>query len=131
MIGFFEYQYLKYKKNHLKNLVAMAAIDGHIHEDEINYLYQIGEKYQLKPQQIKRILDKREEIEPEIPEHVETAVRPGLAYTRLRLQRADGHGIERPCRIGRRRFALLLQAVQDGQDDRHADLGRSGGLPHL
>ena len=68
MIGFFEYQYLKYKKNHLKNLVALAGIDGHIHEDEIAYLYKIGEKYQLKPQQIKKILDNREEIEPEIPE---------------------------------------------------------------
>jgi len=60
MIGFFEYQYLKYKKNNLKNLVAMAAIDGHIHEDEIAYLHKIGEKYQLKPQQIKKILENRE-----------------------------------------------------------------------
>lgn len=67
MIGFFEYQYLKYKKNHLKNMVALAAIDGHIHEDEIKYLYKIGEKYQLKPQQIKRILESPREIEPEIP----------------------------------------------------------------
>jgi uncharacterized tellurite resistance protein B-like protein len=68
MIGFFEYQYLKYKKNHLKNLVALAAIDGHVHKDEIEYLYKIGEKYQLKPQQIKKILDNKENIEPEIPE---------------------------------------------------------------
>ena len=42
MIGFFEYQYLKYKKNHLKNLVALAAIDGHVHKNEIDYLYKIG-----------------------------------------------------------------------------------------
>jgi uncharacterized tellurite resistance protein B-like protein len=68
MIGFFEYQYLKFKKNHLKNLVSMAAVDGHIHEDEIEYLYRIGEKYNLKKQQIKKILDDRENIEPEIPE---------------------------------------------------------------
>lgn len=87
MIGFFEYQYLKYKKNHLKNLVAMAAIDGHIHEDEINYLYQIGEKYQLKPQQIKRILDKREEIEPEIPEHHHQKV--ALLYDLVGMMMAD------------------------------------------
>ena len=69
MIGFFEYQYLKYKKNHLKNLVALAAIDGHVHKNEIDYLYKIGEKYQLKPQQIKKILDERENIEPNIPDH--------------------------------------------------------------
>jgi replication initiation and membrane attachment protein DnaB len=68
MIGFFEYQYLKFKKNHLKNLVALAAIDGHIHEDEIAYLYKIGEKYKLKPQQIKKIIDQKDVTEPEIPE---------------------------------------------------------------
>lgn len=68
MIGFFEYQYLKFKKNHLKNLVAMAAVDGHIHEDEIAYLYKIGKIYQLKPQQIKKILDEKEKIKANIPE---------------------------------------------------------------
>ncbi len=68
MIGFFEYQYLKFKKNHLKNLVAMAAVDGHIHEDEIAYLYKIGKIYQLKPQQIKKILDEKEKIKINIPE---------------------------------------------------------------
>lgn len=87
MIGFFEYQYLKYKKNHLKNLVAMAAIDGHIHEDEIDYLYKIGEKYQLKPQQIKRILENREEIEPEIPEPHHQKV--ALLYDLVGMMMAD------------------------------------------
>ena len=87
MIGFFEYQYLKYKKNHLKNMVALAAIDGHIHEDEIAYLYKIGEKYQLKPQQIKRILDHREEIEPEIPEHHHQKV--ALLYDLVGMMMAD------------------------------------------
>lgn len=67
MIGFFEYQYLKFKKNHLINLVAMAAVDGHIHEDEIAYLYKIGKIYKLKPKQIKKILEQKEVIKPEIP----------------------------------------------------------------
>ncbi len=87
MIGFFEYQYLKYKKNHLKNMVAMAAIDGHIHEEEIAYLYRIGEKYQLKSKQIKRILDNREEIEPEIPEHHHQKV--ALLYDLVGMMMAD------------------------------------------
>ena len=69
MIGFFEYQYLKYKKNHLRNLVALAAIDGHVHDDEKAYLYKIGKKYQLKPKQIEKILDQKEQIEPEVPKH--------------------------------------------------------------
>lgn len=68
MFGFFEYQYLKFKKGHLKNLVALAAADGHIDEREIAYLYKIGEKYLLKPKQIKKILDEQDHIEAEIPE---------------------------------------------------------------
>jgi len=87
MIGFFEYQYLKFKKNHLRNLVALAAIDGHIHDDEKAYLYKIGEKYQLKPQQIKKILDQSEEIEPEIPEHHHQKV--DLLYDIVGMMMAD------------------------------------------
>lgn len=87
MIGFFEYQYLKFKKNHLKNLVALAAIDGHIHENEIEYLYKIGAKYQLKPQQIKKILDDKENIEPEIPENHHQKI--ALLYDLIGMMMAD------------------------------------------
>lgn len=87
MIGFFEYQYLKYKKNHLKNLVALAAIDGHVHENEIDYLYKIGEKYQLKRQQIKKILDERENIEPNIPDHHHQKV--ALLFDLIGMMMAD------------------------------------------
>ena len=87
MIGFFEYQYLKFKKNHLKNLVALAAIDGNIHKDEIDYLYKIGEKYQLKPQQIKKILDEKAQIEPEIPEPHHQKV--ALLYDLIGMMMAD------------------------------------------
>ena len=87
MIGFFEYQYLKFKKNHLKNLVALAAIDGHIHEDEIAYLYKIGEKYKLKPLQIKKIIDSKEIIEPEIPEPHHQKV--ALLYDLVGMMMAD------------------------------------------
>ena len=69
MIGFFEYQYLKFKKNHLRNLVALAAVDGNIHEDEKEYLYEVGKKYQLKPKQIERILEERQSAEPVVPDH--------------------------------------------------------------
>ena len=87
MIGFFEYQYLKFKKNHLKNMVALAAIDGHIHEDEIAYLYKIGEKYKLKPQQIKKIIDQKDVIEPEIPEPHHQKI--ALLYDLVGMMMAD------------------------------------------
>ena len=87
MIGFFEYQYLKFKKNHLRNLVALAAVDGHIHQKELDYLYKIGEKYQLKPQQIKNIIEQKEENELQIPElhHQKVA----LLYDFIGMMMAD------------------------------------------
>jgi uncharacterized tellurite resistance protein B-like protein len=87
MIGFFEYQYLKFKKNHLINLVALAAVDGNIHEDEIAYLYKIGEIYQLKPHQIKKILENKEVMKPEIPEQHHQKV--ALLYDLVGMMMAD------------------------------------------
>ena len=60
MIGFFEYQYLKFKKNHLRNLVALAKIDGHVDDTEIEFLYEIGKKYGLKEKQISEVLASEE-----------------------------------------------------------------------
>ncbi len=88
MIGPFEHQYLKYKKKHLKNLVALAAADGHIHEDEIAFLYRIGKKYQLKPAQIKRILEQTDNVEVDIPEHHHQKV--SLLFDMVGMMMADG-----------------------------------------
>ncbi len=87
MIGFFEYQYLKYKKNHLKNLVALAAADGKIHKNEIEYLYKIGKKYNLKPQQIKKIIEQKETIVPDIPEPHHQKI--ALLYDLVGMMMAD------------------------------------------
>ena len=122
MIGFFEYQYLKYKKNDLKNLVAMAAIDGHIHEDEIAYLHKIGEKYQLKPQQIKKILENREEIEPEIPEHHHQKV--ALLYDLVGMMMADNVIEEEEMRFCKRMF--LKFGYKEILIDEMIDLYRQG-----
>lgn len=40
MIGFFEHQYLSYKKNHIRNLLALAKVDGHMHEKEVALLFK-------------------------------------------------------------------------------------------
>jgi len=122
MIGFFEYQYLKYKKNHLKNLVALAAIDGHIHEDEIDYLYKIGEKYQLKPQQIKRILENRDVIEPEIPEPHHQKV--ALLYDLVGMMMADNVIEDAEMKFCKRMF--LKFGYKDLLIDEMIDLYRQG-----
>lgn len=87
MIGFFEYQYLKYKKSHLKNMVALANIDGHVDDTEIKYLHEIGKKYGLKEKQILEILYSDEQYEIEIPEKFYQRV--GQLYDIVGMMMAD------------------------------------------
>lgn len=67
MIGFFEHQYLSFKKNHLRNLIALAKADGHLHEAEEQMLHKIGDKYGLKDRQISALIASEEGLEMEIP----------------------------------------------------------------
>lgn len=67
MKGFFEHQYLSFKKSHLSNLVALAKIDDHIDDTERNFIYKVGRRYGLKDRQIAAILDNKEQLVPIIP----------------------------------------------------------------
>lgn len=67
MIGFFEHQYLSFKKNHLRNLIALAKADGHLHADEVKMLYRMGEKYGLKDRQIASLISEEKTNKVEIP----------------------------------------------------------------
>ncbi len=87
MIGFFEYQYLKFKKNHLRNLVALAKADGIVHEEEVKFLYKVGEKYGLKERQIKTIVESDKTFEPFIPNGHEQKV--GMLYDIVGMMLAD------------------------------------------
>src|SRR5688572_28246862 len=69
MIGFFEHQYLSYKKNHIKNLLALAKADGHMHPKEEKLLYKIGKRYSLKDRQIKTLIDSNEKYEIIVPDN--------------------------------------------------------------
>jgi uncharacterized membrane protein YebE (DUF533 family) len=69
MIGFFEHQYLSYKKNHLKNLLALAKADGSIHEKEIELLHKIGNRFGLKERQIQNLIESNEQYEINVPDN--------------------------------------------------------------
>ncbi|HEY8935738.1 MAG TPA: TerB family tellurite resistance protein, partial [Cyclobacteriaceae bacterium] len=69
MIGFFEHQYLKYKKNHIKNLLALAKADGHMHPKEEALLYKIGKRYGIKDRQVKELIDSNEKYEVIVPDN--------------------------------------------------------------
>jgi uncharacterized membrane protein YebE (DUF533 family) len=69
MIGFFEHQYLSYKKNHIKNLLALANADGHMHPKEEVLLYKIAKRYGLKERQVKILADSNEKFEINVPDN--------------------------------------------------------------
>ncbi len=69
MIGFFEHQYLSYKKNHIKNLLALAKADGHMHPKEEALLYKIAKRYGLKDRQVKMLVDAAEKYEVNVPDN--------------------------------------------------------------
>jgi len=69
MIGFFEHQYITYKKNHIKNLLALAKADGHMHPKEEALLYKIGKGYGLKEKQVKQLIDSDEKFEVNVPDN--------------------------------------------------------------
>ena len=69
MIGFFEHQYLSYKKAHIKNLLALANVDGHMHEKEVELLFKIGKRYGLKSRQVQELIDSPEKFTLAVPDN--------------------------------------------------------------
>jgi uncharacterized membrane protein YebE (DUF533 family) len=69
MIGFFEHQYLSYKKNHIKNLLALANADGHMHPKEEALLYKIAKRYGLKDRQVKALAETKEKFVINVPDN--------------------------------------------------------------
>ncbi|MDX1629514.1 MAG: hypothetical protein R3345_12485 [Fulvivirga sp.] len=88
MIGFFEHQYLSFKKNHLRNLIALARADGNLHKDEEKMLYKIGEKYGLKDRQIASLIRSNKEVELKIPQKHEQKM--NQLYDLVMMVYADG-----------------------------------------
>lgn len=87
MIGFFEHQYLSYKKNHIKNLLALAKADGHMHEKETALLFKIGHGYGLKDWQIQNLVDSTDTYELNIPDNYND--RMNLLYDLILMVFAD------------------------------------------
>lgn len=87
MIGFFEHQYLSYKKNHLRNLLALARVDGNLHPKEEQLLYRIGNRYGLKDRQIKNLIESDEKHTVDIPDNHND--RMNLIYDLLLMIHAD------------------------------------------
>jgi hypothetical protein len=87
MRGLFEHQYLSYKKNHIKNLLALAKIDGHMHEKEIELLFKIAKRYGLKVRQVQELIDSGENYQMNVPDNYND--RMNLLYDLVLMVYAD------------------------------------------
>jgi len=88
MIGFFEHQYLSYKKNHIRNLLALARADGHMHEAVEKMLFKIGNRYGLKDRQIKSLMEKTDAFEVNVPDNHNDKM--NVLYDLMLIVFADG-----------------------------------------
>ncbi|MBS1950906.1 MAG: hypothetical protein OJF59_003296 [Cytophagales bacterium] len=88
MNGFFEHQYLSYKKNHIKNLLALAKADGFVHEKEQLMLYKIGKRYGLKERQVKELMDSNEKFTINVPDNFHDQM--NVLYDLMLMVWADG-----------------------------------------
>lgn len=88
MIGFFEHQYLSYKKNHIKNLLALSRADGHMHQKEEEMLYKIGKRYGLKDRQVAALIDDNEPYEINVPDNFNDKM--NVLYDLVLMVYADG-----------------------------------------
>lgn len=113
MIGFFEHQYLSYKKNHIKNLLALAKADGHMHEKEVQLLFKIGKRYGLKNRQIQELIDSQEKFEIVVPDNHNDKM--NLLYDLILMVYADDvvnkHEVEF-CQDMANRFGLKKELVE-------------------
>ena len=112
MMGFFEHQYLSYKKNHIKNLLALAKADGNMHPKEEALLYKIGKRYGLKDRQVKTLIETNEKYEIVIPDNHNDKM--NLLYDLILMVYADEvvdkHEIEF-CEDAVKQFGMKKQLV--------------------
>jgi uncharacterized membrane protein YebE (DUF533 family) len=111
-MGFFEHQYLSYKKNHIKNLLALAKADGHMHPKEEALLYKIGARYGMKDRQVKQLIDNDERYDVNVPDNHHDKM--NLLYDLILMVYADDvidkHEIEF-CEQAVKRFGMKKELV--------------------
>jgi len=88
MHGFFEHQYLSYKKSHIKNLLALAKADGYVHAKEQKMLLKIGKRLGLKDRQVKELMDSDEKFTVIVPDNFHDKM--NVLFDVIQMVWADG-----------------------------------------
>jgi uncharacterized membrane protein YebE (DUF533 family) len=88
MTSFFEHQRYSYKRNYLRNLIALASSDGNLDWEEKMLIQTIGLRRGLKEWQISELFEETISYEFFIPDSVSN--RMNLLYDVMQIVYADG-----------------------------------------
>ena len=88
MTSFFEHQRTSFKRNYLRNLIALASSDGHLHLEEKMLIQSIGMRRGLKEWQISELLEESDTHQFFIPDTIGN--RMNLLYDVMQIVYADG-----------------------------------------
>lgn len=88
MTSFFEHQRTSYKRNYMRNLIALASTDGALDPEEKMLIYTIGARRGMKEWQIGELLEDTSSHTFFIPDSVGN--RMNLLYDVMQIVYADG-----------------------------------------
>ncbi len=76
------------KRSHLKNLVAIAKLDGVVTKEELEFLLSVGKKVGVSESEINKMIQRTDKIEVTKPETLELAL--DYIYDLVLMTMADG-----------------------------------------
>lgn len=89
MTTFFEHERSSYRRNYMRNLIILAALDGHVNEKERKLIYRIGKSRGLKNWQLDELItEDMRDAEVFVPET--SGNRMSLLYDLMLMVYLDG-----------------------------------------
>jgi uncharacterized tellurite resistance protein B-like protein len=89
MFGLFESEKSQKRKSHLRNLVALAKLDGVVSREEYNFLLKIGERAGVKASAVKDMISRTATVKVTKPDN--NLDRFEIIYDLIAMSLADGH----------------------------------------
>ena len=67
-MSWFEGKDAKVRKSHIKDLIALAAADGHIDKEEMDFISVVAAGWEITPKELKELLENPQKVKFIVPE---------------------------------------------------------------
>lgn len=88
MFDVFQSEESKKRKSHLRNLVALAKLDGHVAKEEFSFLLKVGERNGVTSNEVKKMISRTTTIKVSKP--VDDSERFDIIFDLIQMTLADG-----------------------------------------